>query len=55
MLVVAGVLSVGIYEVNGKWPAGYGGWGAALFGIVGIMLVGYFLVVQSQSWNPIHG
>lgn len=46
LFLVASLLSIAIYIFYDKWPAGYGGWAATLFGAAGIILFGYHLVAQ---------
>ncbi|MFC7138734.1 hypothetical protein ACFQMA_02645 [Halosimplex aquaticum] len=45
LLVVAGLVSVGVHSLRGDWPAGFDGWGAAAFVVVGVGLVGYSLAI----------
>ncbi|WP_123538209.1 hypothetical protein [Halosimplex salinum] len=47
LFVAAGVVSPAILALSGEWPAGYGGWGATVFGVVGVVLIGYSVAVES--------
>jgi hypothetical protein len=43
---VSAVLSIGIYEWSGEWPAGLGGLEPVFFVLLGVVLIAYSLVTQ---------
>lgn len=45
----AAILSIVIHELSGTWPTEFGFWGSVLFVLVGIAIVGTYVLAHEQA------
>ncbi|WP_415378783.1 hypothetical protein [Halosimplex sp. TS25] len=54
LLVFTALVSVALHAATGDWPAGLGGWGAAAFAGVGLVLLGHSLTQRDLTRHSVN-